>query len=290
MGELRRDGWRLRLRWCVIALSVALIVNWIRVFSLILIGHLTNMQHFLVKDSHYGFGWVLFLIVIVALIVAERLAPAPQPRSFGNVREPDGTAERRANGWRLAAAAVIAVPFGMNALIDARSNNLSPWAGGVILADFPGCVRLAGQSAWQPRQAMPDDQRRERFQCEGVEVERYAGWYGEQRMRKKLGGEYNRLEGDYHVVSSHIETVAGRRFVALQLEDGGKSSLLWKSYHVAEREFTSAMSAQFWYSLRTMLTLRSPESLAVAIRASCDDDCSGARRVLESFAANGGMP
>jgi len=48
----------------VIVLSLA--VNWIRVFTVILAGHLTNMTHTLVRD-HADFGWWLFAFTLIPI-------------------------------------------------------------------------------------------------------------------------------------------------------------------------------------------------------------------------------
>jgi hypothetical protein len=109
-------------------------------------------------------------------------------------------------------------------------------------------------------------------------------------MRKKLGGYDNRLQGDTTVIASAIETVNGRRFQALRLQDSGHSALLWITYRVAGKEFTDPIAAQFWYSFTTLFTLRSPVSLATAARADCAADCDQARAVLERFANRGGIP
>ena len=286
LGELRRDGWKLRLRWCVIALVAALVVNWVRVFVIIFAGHLTHMEHYLVKESHYGFGWVLFLLVIITLFAAERRAPPPAAPTnippYGPGNEP------RAIGWRVVAALLISVPLAMNVLIRARTPVLAA-------ATSPGatanrCIPMATQSDWAPQHRFADRDQRLGFDCGGVDIESYSAWYREQHMRKKLDAYDNHFAGEATVVSSEVETVNGRPFQALRLEDRGQSALLWISYRVAGREFTNPVAAQFWYSFNTMFTLRSPVSLAVAARAQCAADCDKARAALEQFANGGGIP
>jgi exosortase A len=49
---------------CSIVLSM--LVNWIRVFSVIVVGHLTNMQHSLVHH-HASFGWWLFVFTLIPI-------------------------------------------------------------------------------------------------------------------------------------------------------------------------------------------------------------------------------
>lgn len=51
-----------------VALLMAIMLNWVRVFIVIVAGHLTNMQHFLVND-HANFGWWLFAIAIIPVFM-----------------------------------------------------------------------------------------------------------------------------------------------------------------------------------------------------------------------------
>jgi exosortase A len=285
LGEMRRDGWKLRLRWCVIAFVAALIVNWLRVFVIILAGHLTHMEHYLVRESHYGFGWVMFLLVIITLFAAERRAPPPAV--LANLPAHVSGNEPRAAAWRAAAAVLISLPLAMNILIRARTPAL---AGAAASAPTSGCIPLATQSDWTPRLRLADRDERRGFVCDGVNIESYSAWYREQYMRKKLDGYDNHIVEEGTVVSSEVETVNGRPFHEVRLEDRGQSALLWISYRVAEREFTNPVAAQFWYSFSTMLTLRSPVSLAVAARARCAPDCGTARAAFVQFANGGGIP
>ena len=71
-GEQRRDPWRVRVRQLALMAGLALLANWVRVYTVIQAGYLTDMQSYLVRVSHYGFGWCVFA---VTLIVFFWLAP-----------------------------------------------------------------------------------------------------------------------------------------------------------------------------------------------------------------------
>lgn len=60
-----------------VATALALIMNWIRIYLLILVGYYSEMQHSLVQD-HELFGWVLF-----AIITLPAMYFAPQRRLKG---------------------------------------------------------------------------------------------------------------------------------------------------------------------------------------------------------------
>lgn len=64
------------LRRCTILLLVgvvlAIVMNWIRVFIIIYVGYLTDMQHYLVTVDHTNFGWALFALMFVPLFMIAR--------------------------------------------------------------------------------------------------------------------------------------------------------------------------------------------------------------------------
>ena len=62
-----------RLSFILVCVAFSLIVNWVRVFALVLIGLYTDMQSEMVHD-HETFGWVLFTIVLIPMFwIASRL-------------------------------------------------------------------------------------------------------------------------------------------------------------------------------------------------------------------------
>ena len=79
-GELRRDPWRTRLAELALMAGLALLANWVRVYTVIEAGYLTDMRHYLVSVSHYWFGWAVFGVALVAFFwLCTWFTPAPQP-------------------------------------------------------------------------------------------------------------------------------------------------------------------------------------------------------------------
>jgi EpsI family protein len=291
LGELRRDRWPLRAAWWLIAFALAMLCNWVRVFVVILAGHLTHMQHYLVRESHYGFGWLLFALVIIALIVIDRRLPlARRAQEERHIRvAARGTSPGSAPRMVAAAlaAATLALPLAVNRAIDTHA--AAPFAD--VTPDVTNCSptdRIVGH--WQPRQRAADGESRRAYSCGGRAVETYAAWYRDQRQGKKLGGYDNRLQGDAELLAAAVESAGQRHFLALHLRRDGREELMWLAYRVGEREFTSATRAQLWYSLRALRTLDSPMSVAIAARAPCEPDCTLARQTLFRFMQNGGIP
>jgi len=200
----------------------------------------------------------------------------------------DSGNQQSAIGWRLIAMALLSLPLAMNTLIRSHAPALPDVPAHTLMANQ--CKPLTIPSDWKPHLRFADRDQHLAFVCEGVNLEIYSAWYSEQFMRKKLNEYGSDFVEEDSVVSSEVETVSGRPFQALRLEDRGQSALLWISYRAAGREFANPIAAQFWYSFNTMLTLRSTVSLAVAVRAQCAPDCGNARAAFEQFADGGGIP
>ena len=71
-GMLYLRNIRNRLLLIAVAIGMALLTNWLRVFSVVYAGYLTDMQHFLVTHDHYYFGWVLFAIMLIPYLMFAR--------------------------------------------------------------------------------------------------------------------------------------------------------------------------------------------------------------------------
>ena len=60
---------RYRILLVGVVVTLAILMNWIRVTTIIVAGYLTDMQHYLVTVDHYAFGWVLFALMLVPFVL-----------------------------------------------------------------------------------------------------------------------------------------------------------------------------------------------------------------------------
>lgn len=67
----------------VTAMALALLANWTRVFTIILIGDLTNMSHYLVTVDHYYFGWIVYAVWLLPLFFVGRTLQNRERRERG---------------------------------------------------------------------------------------------------------------------------------------------------------------------------------------------------------------
>jgi len=290
IGELRGDGWRMRLRWVLIAGVMAVLVNWVRVFSVILSGHLTHMQHYLVTKSHYGFGWVLFALGLAVLFWIERRTPLrPQPVLADTSARVDTSmaAQRGLAIWILATAVVLALPVAQNFVIQSRLVEPNAHGTPVPVAHGDWTVAEATASDWHPVQQHADQEARALYTRGTGNIELYRATYREQLQGKELGGYANHIQGDSQVIEESNFVVAGNSVTTMLIEREGRRSVLWITYRADGRGFSSATRAQLWYSWLTLRSARSPESEVLAIRAVCDAaDCSVANTLLEQFVSD----
>jgi exosortase len=299
-GELERDPWRLRLRQLAFIAVLSAIANWIRVYTVIEAGYLTNMQSYLVRVSHYGFGWCVFA---VALIIFFWLAP----RSVRGVGEESAKAEAPARpegpssreyrlrpdliGFAGAIAIIIALPL-VSALArlahSAGPGGALPTA--MSAADPPPRWHLLTRPAasdWSPRFPGADLMRRVEFaDTAGRRIEVLTVTYQVQRDGAELVGESSSLLGDQlQPQAQELIHSGGGVFRETEVVDRTNArSLLWWRYEVAGRVLVSPLAEQLWYGVEALFS-RPPAQL-IALRTTCSDDCGVARGVLSDFVAS----
>lgn len=307
-GELERDPWRIRLRQLALIAVLAVIANWIRVYTVIEAGYLTDMRSYLVRVSHYGFGWCVFAVALIVFFwlaprpargasVESAGAPVPTPRPPGAAVSASSCEYRlRADliGFAGAVAVIVAVPLVSELARLAHSAG----SGGAVLAttnavDPPPGWHLsaaAATSSWAPRFPGADVMRRVRFvDAAGRTIEMLTVIYQVQRDGAELVGESSSLlDGELQPRAQALVNTNAGVFREIEVADRAQArSLLWWRYQVAERALVSPSGEQLWYGVNALFR-RIPAQLT-ALRADCGDDCAVARGVLSEFVASGGV-
>jgi exosortase A len=284
-GEIDGQDWRRRWLLLGMAAALALVTNWLRVFIIIVAGHLTNMQHFLVRVNHYYFGWFLFAFTLALyLYLASRVPPGgraeqpPTPQSFATPRS------RAAAAMILPAAALALGPAwslaetgGAGPPMEQSPPSLDGWSGPEIYL-----------SDWHPVFENADDEFLAAYYRESVgEVALYRAVYRSQRQGKELRGQRNSTVGaGYRVQASgerKVPAVGGDVSVLEQLVVGadGRELLVWSLFAVDGRPDPMRFPSQVAYGIRSML--RAPTASVIALAAECRPDCARARSALGGF-------
>lgn len=232
----------------VLSLGWAILFNWVRVVSIIAVGHVTEMQSSLVHD-HYTLGWVLFALALFPLFYAGRwfrLAPETEPSSA--VAGPAPGLARLLAVVALVVVALGAGPAARHAL-EARQFN------GPFHIEWPeqavnGWVRRPvadAQRPWSPTYAGNAWNGTALFSSpSGDSVRAYAAMYGRQTHGGELINVTNRVYDEDHwevlrgSVWREAPAAIGGAVREQLLRDGtGRSRLVWHVYRVGDRFLTS---------------------------------------------------
>jgi EpsI family protein len=291
-GELRRDPWRVRIAQLALMAILALLANWVRVYTVIEAGYLTDMHSYLVSVSHYWFGWGVFAAALVLFFGLRTLFgppesahdPALQPVAPGPPAPLAGLA-----ATALVLVALPAVSWGLRTLLPAPALSASvapsaraPWS------SAPSDTL----SSWRP--AFPGADQEQRFvytNTTGDIVEVFNVAYRTQRQGAELVGSGSTLIGRRLKVRSEevIDTATGAFRETEVVDRSGARSLIWSRYEIAGRGLVKPLASQLWYGIKAIVS--NPPATLIAYRAPCaaGGDCEHARRVLREFVASGAI-
>ena len=289
-GELRRDPWRIRIAQLALMAILALLANWVRVYTIIEAGYLTDMHSYLVSVSHYWFGWGVFAVALVLFFGLTTLFgpperahdPALQPVAPGPPAPLAGLA-----ATVLVLVALPAVSWGLRALQPAPAlgaavapSARAPWS------SAPSDT----QSSWRPVFPGADQEQRLAYtNTTGDTVEMFRVAYRTQRQGAELVGSDSTLIGRRLRVRSEevIDTATGAFRETEVVDRSGARSLIWSRYEIAGRGFVKPLASQLWYGIKAIVS--NPPATLIAYRAPCaaGGDCGNARRILREFLASG---
>lgn len=281
-GELQRDSLRIRTLLLVLAVALSIASNWIRVFVIILAGHLTDMQHHFVRVEHFSLGWGIFAVSMVAFFFLAQRLPAsviPDPdKHESSLRSFEWTMGR---GVILAIAAMALAPVW--SLVNSRQSQQFAVAPLLVPIDgWSGPVEASG--TWRPEYPAADQQDIKQYSsAEGV-IEAFVALYYTQRQGKELVGYGNSATGQELLIRELVTvgTASGGEIKeALVIDAQDRQSIVHFGYEVGGRSFVSGIRSQLWYGFASLGA--APVSQVVAVRAMCEGDCDRARELVGRF-------
>lgn len=290
-GEIDRDNSRSRWLLIGIAVALALVTNWLRVFILIVAGHFTDMQHFLVRTDHYYFGWFLFAFSVGLYLYLSSCMPRGDQNSSPSIAQEVKVARvQQFTAAVLAAAALAVGPVWLFAGV-AKAHPVAETAPPVIEGwSGPGLYL----SPWRPAFTNPDEEFLAAYSSESAgEVAVYRAVHHSQRQGKELRGYGSTVLGEhYQLKESHQRQIAlarGSVAISEQIATGanGNELIVWSLFAVDGQPDPMGLLGQLAYGVRSLV--RYPTASVVAIAAECRADCDHARSALEAM-AYGVMP
>jgi EpsI family protein len=275
-GEINNDHWKTRGKLFLLAAVLAMVTNWLRVFIIVLAGHLTDMQHYLVSGEHYSFGWFMFAGTMIAYFLIVRRWPLLPASATVPGSEDSPTGIPRA-GFALAIAAIL--PVAALSLFDA---NIAAASGEILPARVPGWESSASSPTdWQPVFKGADAEQRLAYRAAGRAVDGYAATYLQQRQGKEAVSYENSPLGSGLTAEGRTQTAA-RGWQEVRANDSrGERWLVWYMYRMDERWYSTPLDLQLAYGVRSLLS--APLTSVIAVRTPCGTDCENARESLGRF-------
>jgi EpsI family protein len=272
----------------VVAGALAILANWIRIVTVIYLGHVTNMQHYFVAVEHKSLGNAIF---VVLLVIITMLARAMAPRERAAPMDRDGIApvrRRRAFGLRLAVPLILlGMTLGLTQVragAAATVSSLRP----LPLATGKWQGPLPPSSDWYPDYVKPADESRATYASADGTVELYANLYGHQRQGEELIYFQNdlaapkgwRLAWDAPRTRLPVTGHGGPTTAEMRQVDGS-NWLVAYVYDVGGWRTASEPLAQIAYGWLSMLG-PVPASV-IAMAAPCNQNCETARQLVATF-------
>ena len=288
-GKLSGEPWRRRLQWLGLMGALSLMVNWVRIFTVVIAAYETDMTSSLVKH-HYWLGWWLFAFVFAAFLWwTGRAAPAhlaPSPSQEQDASTP--TSRFTIGGMPIALTlAVLAVMPVLAYGIDWVNSETT----GAIAVQWPTApAGWAGPTKadaieWQPYFVDSSGKSLTRYaDPTGQAVEAFAVAYRVQTQRAKLLGYWNDLLGHPARMRQQsqrvVDSTVGRWQEIVTVDSGGSRSLIWTRYRIGNHVFVRPRMSQLWYGLAAVV--KPPVSSLTALRTPCLADCNAARARLSA--------
>jgi exosortase A len=287
LGELDRDDLRSRCLLVAVAVGLAIVTNWLRVFIIIVAGHLTNMQHYLVRADHYKFGWLLFAVALVGFFwLASRL---PRRGQVEPASRPEPAATPAIGAQHALVYTAMALALGPARLL-AQSLAPAPVVETIAPPAIPGWDGpTQSQSGWQPVFVNADEEMLVAYMgADRQEVAVYRALYRLQHQGKELRGYGNTVAGPgRRVLATDQRSVllpSGAAEISEQ-EIGNsdvRRSLVWSLYTTDGQPDPMGLQGQLAYGVASLW--RPPVVSVIALATDCRSDCALARDSLEALA------
>jgi len=293
-GELRRDPWRTRLAQLALMAGLALLANWVRVYTVIEAGYLSDMRNYLVSVSHYWFGWGVFAVALVAFFwLSTWLTPAEaasQEASVAPLPSPPPVTANPAAGFVIAVLVLLALPGA--SFLARRSHPPAALSSAPFLtlkAPWSALTPVGG-SFWLPEfEGADDNEYLTAVSPAGATIEVFRTRFISQRQGAELVGESSSLLGRHLRDRGErlVDSAHGRFRETEAVDPAGAHSLIWSRYEVAGRPLVRGLAEQLWYGLNALVW--NPPADLLAFRAECRGDCADARRVLDELLQNASL-
>jgi exosortase len=273
-----------RAKLMVAAAVAGLLANWVRVASLIAIGHYTEMRHYLIRVEHFWFGWALFLVLFAPVVVYGRHLAGREPE--GN-EEPKPLRALPSMRWFWIALSGTAAATLLAGAVFIKS--LQPLPADLMTSMQTGATTVdAFASGWQPRAI--GGQQSMSVMREPANIEMYRLNYENETADAYMGHPETSVTGDRWQLSERSVVdldLAGRRLSIVEYRGTLQNSeyIIWELPAIGGR-LVQSRARRIVATLAARISGRTDSQLW-ALQAACLGDCGRARRDLRSVLTAG---
>ena len=240
----------------LVALGLALLANWLRIISIMLLGNEQGMQHPLVQD-HLVFGWLVFGVMMLPMMWLFEKIPASVLGGTERIwvlNWLDGLGAVFGRRPVSVSAALVAITVGLAfpvgaALLKYRAEMAGPvplYGNGQ--PELAGMTAFASEYGWQPDFPGALQKRQGTMLLDGVGVEFYRASFGFANEGEELVGEHNALypatwqSAAFKYLPGQTQ---GATIGALKLlNDRGRNYLLAYRYRIQDRFVAEILPAK----------------------------------------------
>jgi exosortase A len=297
-GYLNYRTFLARLAIVLISAGAAILLNIVRVFIVVYLGYVTDMQHPFV-DDHLALGWYLFggmlvILLVVDVLVSRHHRPSDPAGAEGNKFSPPVSCGKGKLQQMIILAAGAMLLSAGPAAVHWVSHE-PPLENTRVELELPsgtgGWIGPVGSdNDWMPeyRGAIS---RKEAYRKGNENIELYVGFYPAQKQGEELINDLNRIgsKGVWHSLNPRGRLYqAGERVVLEQLLErvGGERRLVWYWYRIAGQYTVNAYQAKALQVLG--LLTGKPQAFVTAISVNIDGDVADAREDLGEFVSSMG--
>lgn len=295
--------WRTQIKIILVAVGLSLVSNWIRVFGLVIIGHVTEMRAHLLK-AHGTYGWVIFALTIPVFgFIARKIEKHDEQALTHGKEQPLSTLKRLSPPSVtmpvLATGAALSGPvllFALQSLsspgpLPANIIGLTPsaqWAAQATVADSTA----PNSSSWTSGLSGFTQHKQYIYTHEAtvVQVDRYV--FASQDQDAEMISDGNRLAPDSLILNSRLVGPLDNTLRMVReavVVDNGNARLVWSWYRAGGMETPSGRKAElleFWG-----LISGSPPSETILVSTACSlESCTAARAALFEVVTGKPMP
>jgi len=282
---LRR--WRTRVLLAVVAAVASMAANWMRIYTLILIGHWTEMQHYLIQVSHDTYGWVVFLVAMMPVLILARWLENREPAAAEADAGSAAVSVHRASAPSFLLAGVVAAGLVASPALLGRGPEApdEPHSVAAIESVKDGWREVAPSGRWSPGFVAPHLVVRQAFAGpEGTHVDVYIARYLSRQFDSKLIASRNELAPQWRAVDVDARRVAvadaQREVRETRLKRGADERLVWSWFVVGGWTAEGTIAAKL-LEIPALFAGRR-DGAVIAVSAACRDNCTDAEAALQA--------